>query len=238
MSYDAEKATLAAAFSEESVRRGFIKKVLIFSKRLSQKLSAFFQVYSILSLQLLVTFGTVALFNQCSGVQKLFLDNYGISQVSTAPNTAFWAVFAVSAITGLVIIVVMTCVKTLRVRVPINFVMLAVFTMAESLLLGLACMLYEGETVLIAAAATAAIVIALTLFAFQTRIDFTIFRGIMFCGLFVFILFGFLISLFAVTGGNFRIINLVYAAIGVLIFSVYLVIDTQVIKLRRCEESF
>ena len=32
MSYDAEKATLAAAFSEESVRRGFIKKVLIFYK--------------------------------------------------------------------------------------------------------------------------------------------------------------------------------------------------------------
>ena len=99
-------------------------------------------------------------------------------------------------------------------------------------------MMYDGEVLMIAMAATALLVIALTLFAFQTRIDFTIFRGIMFCGLFVFILFGFLISLFAVTGGNFRIINLVYAAIGVLIFSVYLVIDTQVIKLRRCEESF
>merc|ERR1712037_297876 len=58
-------------------------------------------------------------------------------------------------------------------------------------------------------------------------IDFTILRGLMFCVLFVFILFGFLISIFAVTGGNIRIINLVYAAIGVLIFSVYLVIDTQ-----------
>ena len=33
MSYDAEKASVAAAFSEESVRRGFIKKVAIFHKK-------------------------------------------------------------------------------------------------------------------------------------------------------------------------------------------------------------
>ena len=188
----------------------------------------FFQVYSILSVQLLVTFGTVALFNQSSGIQDLFLENNG--NYDQEPNTAFWVVFAVSAITGLVIILAMTCVKTLRVAVPINFIMLSVFTLAESLLLGLACMLYEGEVVLIAAAATAAVVIALTAFSFQTKIDFTILRGLMFCVLFVFILFGFLISIFAVTGGNIRIINLVYVAIGVLIFSVYLVIDTQVIE--------
>ena len=37
MSYDAEKATLAAAFSEESVRRGFIKKVLIFLQKTFSK---------------------------------------------------------------------------------------------------------------------------------------------------------------------------------------------------------
>ena len=188
----------------------------------------FFQVYSILSVQLLVTFGTVALFNQSSGIQDLFLENNG--NYDQEPNIAFWVVFAVSAITGLVIILAMTCVKTLRVAVPINFIMLSVFTLAESLLLGLACMLHQGEIVLISAAATAAVVIALTAFSFQTKIDFTILRGLMFCVLFVFILFGFLISIFAVTGGNIRIINLVYAAIGVLIFSVYLVIDTQVIE--------
>ena len=187
----------------------------------------FFQVYSILSVQLLVTFGTVALFNQSSGIHDLFLENDGPNIIG---NTAYLVVFAVSAITGLVIILAMTCVKTLRVAVPINFIMLSVFTIAESLLLGLACMLYEGQVVLIAAAATAAVVIALTAFSFQTKIDFTILRGLMFCVLFVFIVFGFLISIFAATGGNIRIINLVYVAIGVLIFSVYLVIDTQVIE--------
>ena len=229
MNYDAEKASAAAAFSEENVRRGFIKKVEQFRKGSFKYLSSFlfFQVYSILSVQLLVTFGTVALFNQSSGIQDLFLENDGSNSIG---NTACCVVFAVSAITVLVIILAMTCVKTLRVAVPINFIMLSVFTIAESLLLGLACMLRQGEVVLIAAAATAAVVIALTAFSFQTKIDFTILRGLMFCVLFVFILFGFLISIFAATGGNIRIVNLVYAAIGVLIFSVYLVIDTQVIK--------
>ena len=180
-------------------------------------------MYSILSVQLLLTFGTVALFNQSSaGVKNLFLENHG---------TVFWVVFLVSAITGMVIVIAMACVKTLRVAVPINFIMLAVFTIAQSLLLGLVCMFIEGEVVLIAAAATAAIVIALTAFAFQTKIDFTICNGLLFCVCFVLFLFGLLIIIFAAIGGNIRLQNLAEAALQVLVFSAYLVIDTQVAKL-------
>ena len=102
MSYDAEKASAAAAFSEESVRRGFIKKVGIVTKSPTIIIIICFQVYSILSVQLLITFGTVALFNQSSGVHDLFLENYG--KYNQEPNTAFWAVFAVSAIAGFIII--------------------------------------------------------------------------------------------------------------------------------------
>ena len=74
---------------------------------------------------------------------------------------------------------------------PINFVLLALFTAAESVLVGQVCgktskksstnsgklnylelwlqaaMMYDGEVVMIAMAATALLVIALTLFAFQ-----------------------------------------------------------------------
>ena len=134
MSYDAEKASVAAAFSEESVRRGFIKKVGIFITSFDIIIIFLFcfQVYSILSVQLMVTFGTVALFNQSSAVQELFFKDYG--NYVQHPNAAFWAVFAVSAIAGFVIILAMACIKTLRVSVPINFILLAVFTIAESLL--------------------------------------------------------------------------------------------------------
>ena len=179
-------------------------------------------MYSILSVQLLVIFGTVALFNQSSEAQNLFLANDG---------TVFWAVLAGSAITDFVIILALVCSRALRVVVPINFIMLALFTFAQSLLLGLVLMFIKGEVVLVAAAATASVVIALTAFSFQTKIDFTICNGLMFCVLFVFILFGSLITIFAAIGGNMRTENLGKAAIQVFLFSVYLVIDTQVIKL-------
>ena len=181
-------------------------------------------MYSILSVQLLVIFGTVALFNQSSEVQNLFLG-------PESDGTAFWVVLVGSAATGFVIILAMACSRTLRVVVPINFIMLAVFTVAQSLLLGLVLMFIKGEIVLVAAAATASVVIALTAFSFQTKIDFTICNGLMFCAIFVFILFGSLITIFAAIGGNMRTENLGEAAVQVLITSVYLVVDTQVIKL-------
>ena len=191
-------------------------------------------MYSILSVQLLVTFGTVALFNQCSDIRDVFLACRGDPShgrpYREEPNDAWIAVFALSAITGLLILLAMICVKTLRVKVPINFILLAAFTIAESLMVGLGCMLYDGDLVLIAAAATAVIVIALTIFAFQTKVDFTICRGLMFCVLCVFVLFGFLITIYAATGRTNMILSLVYSAFGVLIFSIYLVIDTQVTK--------
>ena len=176
----------------------------------------------------------MALFNQCSDIKNVFLACRGDPShgrpYREEPNDAWIAVFALSAITGLLILLAMICVKTLRVKVPINFILLAAFTIAESLMVGLGCMLYDGDLVLIAAAATAVIVIALTIFAFQTKVDFTICRGLMFCVLCVFVLFGFLITIYAATGRTTMILSLVYSAFGVLIFSIYLVIDTQVTK--------
>ena len=114
---------------------------------------------------------------------------------------------------------------------PINFILLAVFTIAESIMLGMVSFkiiknilsnnyfipqvstLYDTESVIIAAGVTALIVFFLTIFAFQvinpelysnalltlnifqTKIDFTMCRGVMGCILFVFIICG-LIMLF------------------------------------------
>ena len=104
-------------------------------------------------------------------------------------------------------------------------------------------MLYDGEDVMIALGITALLVIFLTAFAFQvictqvkpdlmlilqTKIDFTLCRGVLACVLFVFVLFGLGIAILPLLGVNIEILHLVYSAIGVLIFSVYLIYDTQV----------
>jgi len=187
-------------FGEKSVRRGFIRKV-----------------YSIISVQLLLTCGTIALFLYVSSIKTFLLTN----------TVAFWGIFITCCLSTIVILIAMACVRTLRVSFPLNFLMLALFTIAESVLLGQVCMFYPHETVLIAAGVTAAIVIGLTLFAFQTKIDFTMFGGILFSILMVFVMFGLLMAILPAMGVNIKILHLVYSGIGALIFSVYLVYDTQ-----------
>ena len=52
--------------------------------------------------------------------------------------------------------------------------------------------------------------------------------GILFCVLFVFLLFGLLMAILPLMGVNIELLHLVYCGIGVLIFSIYLIYDTQV----------
>jgi len=154
------------------------------------------------------------------GIKDMFMHGH-------QPSTIYWVAFGVSAVASLSIIIAMACVRTLRVSFPINFILLALFTAAESVIVGQAAMMYDGEVLMIAMAATALLVIALTLFAFQTKIDFTLCGGILFCVLFVFILFGLLIAILPLMGVNVEMLHLVYCGIGVLIFSIYLIYDTQ-----------
>ena len=66
----------------------------------------------------------------------------------------------------------------------------------------------------------------------QTKIDFTLCRGVLAAVFFVFFFFGLGIAILPLFGPKFgvniEILHLVYSAIGVLIFSVYLIYDTQV----------
>jgi len=195
---DETREQLADSFSEKSVRRGFMKKV-----------------YGILSVQLAVTVGVIALFifHFGGGPGR---DSY---RFVNSNMWLLWTSFGVS----LVVLFPMICIRSLRMMFPVNFMLLFVFTIAESIMLGMVSMLYTTESVIIAAGITAMVVFFLTIFAFQTKIDFTMCRGVMGCILFVFIIVG-LIMLFIPQP---RYYDTIYGGIGALIFSVYIVIDTQ-----------
>ena len=64
---------------------------------------------------------------------------------------------------------------------------------------------------------------------FQTKIDFTLCRGVLAVVFLVFFMFGLGIAILPLFGVNIEILHLVYSAIGVLLFSVYLIYDTQVV---------
>ena len=68
----------------------------------------------------------------------------------------------------------------------------------------------------------AIIVLGLTIFALQTKIDFTMCNGILFVLLLCLMIFGIFCGIF-----RSDIMNVVYASLGAVIFSCYIVVDTQ-----------
>ncbi len=109
---------------------------------------------------------------------------------------------------------VLACCGEMRRQTPHNYIALMIFTIAESFLLGIISSLYQYEIVLTAVVITAVITLALTAFAFQTKIDFTVFNGILFVGLIVLMLFGFVLMFW-----RSPIAHLVYSCLGALLFS-------------------
>merc|ERR1712004_794247 len=117
-----------------------------------------------------------------------------------------------------ILMIALVCVPSIRRKTPHNMIFLGLFTLCEGWLIGAICSTYQVEEVLIAVGMTAGVVFSLTLFAMQTKIDFTAWGGALLC-----ILVGFVALFFPQT----RAVRLVFAIIGAIIFSLYIVFDTQ-----------
>eukprot|EP00088_Acartia_fossae_P063136 TRINITY_DN7676_c0_g1_i3.p1 TRINITY_DN7676_c0_g1~~TRINITY_DN7676_c0_g1_i3.p1 ORF type:complete len:244 (-),score=41.44 TRINITY_DN7676_c0_g1_i3:224-955(-) len=167
------------------------------------------KVYSILCAQLVVTMGIVGVFT----IESVKV--YAVEHLE---------MFYIALVVSLVALISLACCPDVRRKTPHNFIFLGMFTLAEGFLLGCATATYEANEVLMAVGVTAAVVLALTLFAFQTKIDFTAMGGVLLAVLVVFILFGFIAIFLPQT----RTLRLVYAAIGAIIFSLYIIYDTQI----------
>ena len=74
-------------------------------------------------------------------------------------------------------LITLACCEGVRRKTPHNFIFLGLFTCAEGFMLGTVTSTYNANEVLLAVGVTAAIVLALTIFAFQTKIDFTAMGG-------------------------------------------------------------
>merc|ERR1712217_573401 len=115
---------------------------------------------------------------------------------------------------------------------PKNYIILALFTVAESVLVGIICTQYTQESVIICLAITFGILVSLTIFTCQTTIDFSGFWPYLMCAggaLFFMGMIMWICSLCGLHGPAFHAIRMVYAAFGALIFSGYIVFDTQMI---------
>ncbi|XP_069815521.1 protein lifeguard 1-like isoform X1 [Dendropsophus ebraccatus] len=168
------------------------------------------KVYMTLTVQLVITFGLVFMFTFWKTLRSWTRQNPYLLY-ALIPST-------------FVLIMVLACCDSARRRVPLNFILLAIFTVFEGCLLGSFAAYFDADAVMWATGATILVTLGLTLFAFQTKWDFTVMSGGLMVALLVLLSFGILAAIF-----RSMWLNIVYACLGTLIFGMYLVVDTQLI---------
>lgn len=115
-----------------------------------------------------------------------------------------------------------------RKSYPTNLVFLSGFTLLEAYSISVIVSYYSARIVLQALVLTLGIFLALTLFACQTKYDFTSWMPYLFGGLWALILFGFTAAFFPYNSTA----ELIYGCAAALLFSGYILVDTQLIMRR------
>lgn len=169
------------------------------------------KVYGILTAQLTLT-ALVASIGFMDSVKEYYA-------TTMAP---FWICFALT----IIIIIPLACFKDIARKVPINYILLFGFTFCESIMISYAiASVPDWKVVMMAALLTIAVTLALTVYACTTETDFTFLGGFLFVVITVLFFFGFFSILF---GSNY-IVRTIYCCLGVLAYSIYLIIDTQLV---------
>ncbi|XP_068244220.1 protein lifeguard 1-like isoform X2 [Palaemon carinicauda] len=175
------------------------------------------KVYLILMVQLLVTLGIVSLFTFHTGVRRFVLTHSWMYFLS-------YAIFLVTYLT-------LVCCSGVRRKWPGNFIMLGIFTLALSYMAGTIAATHNTQIVIMTIGITCAICFLITLFATQTKYDFT---G---CGVYLFVA-SMVLLIFGIIAIILRhdTLSQMYAAGIALLFSMYLVYDTQLVVGGRKHE--
>lgn len=131
------------------------------------------------------------------------------------------------------------CRDALR-RYPTNYFILGGVTLGISITTGFYASAFTTNSIIQALFATAAVVIGLTMYACTTKSDFTGMGPYLFAALLALSAFGFVLMLFSMFGGMPEGMRTIYAGCGVLLFSFYIVYDTQLIvggDHKKCQFS-
>ena len=142
--YASFDSPLSLGISPTSVRMGFVRKV-----------------YSILSIQLLATTLIASPF--------VLMDTIRVQSFIYQNQWLFYFSLAVSLLT----MIVFACFPGLMRQVPINYLLLSLFTLTEGLTVGIVSSMYTTGSVVMALALVCLVTCSLTVYATNTTKDFT-----------------------------------------------------------------
>lgn len=109
-------------------------------------------------------------------------------------------------------------------KVPLNYILLIVFTISYSWWIAGYTILYTKASVLVALFLTVVMVLCLTIYAFYTKKNFTTLGGFLFTAL-ILLLVCSLIQIFI----YIPLLNMIFIYAGLIVFCIYLIYDVQLI---------
>ncbi|KZV25952.1 hypothetical protein F511_08897 [Dorcoceras hygrometricum] len=169
------------------------------------------KVYSILCMQLLLAFG----------VSLVMFLVHPVREFMRTPNGL--CVMIVALILTFVLCMMMFYFSK---RHPWNYVILFLFTIAMSFMIGAACTQKRGEAVLMTAGLTLVVTLGLTIFTFvaaKRGLDFSFLGPFLFCALLLLMAFSILRIVFPMGRLGAQVIG----CIGALVYSGYIIYDTD-----------
>ncbi|XP_026065927.1 protein lifeguard 4-like [Carassius auratus] len=173
------------------------------------------KVYTILSLQIIITTAVSALFMLCNPVKNF---------VHESPSLVL-----ISAIGSLILLLALA---VYRHQHPINLYLLFGFTLLESLSVATAVTFYEYTIVLQAFVLTSAVFLGLTAYTFQSKRDFSKLGASLFAGLWILIIASFMRLFF-----YNDTMELVFAGAGALLFCGFIIFDTHLLMHKLSPEE-
>ena len=181
------------------------------------------KVYGIIIYQIILTSLVVYLAFASESFKKLLLTSVSLYYLS----------FMVS----LVCILLPICSPRIYQSVPINYIILTIFTLSYSWMIALVTCQYTFSSVMVALFLTFITVVTLTIYAWKTKEDFTVCGGTLFVCFTLLIFSGLIFILF-----NIPVLNLIYTFCSLVLFSTYLIFDTQLLcgegRVKYGEEDY
>ncbi|XP_059356847.1 protein lifeguard 1-like [Carassius carassius] len=192
-----ESQVFVSSFEDRTVRKAFIRKV-----------------FSVVTIQLLVTFTVVCVFTFSNTVKAAVQSN-------------IWVYLS----SYIIFVVVGTCLsvfsKFSRTH-PWNLLGLSVVTLSLSYMVGTVASYHNTTAVIIALGSTLVISFSIIIFSAQTRLDFTVCNGILLILSIDLLMFGFF-SIFFYSS----VLQILYGCLGALLYALFLAVDCQLVMGRQ-----
>ncbi|KAH7719711.1 Uncharacterized protein family UPF0005 containing protein [Aphelenchoides avenae] len=139
---------------------------------------------------------------------------------------AHQAYYFVAYIVFFIVYIAMVCCESVRRTSPVNVIFTALLTVSLGFMTMVHASFHEASTVLVALIVTVVVCGAATVFALQTKYDFTSKYGYIFVATLVIFVFG-IVAVIAFLVFHVKVLYIAYAGAAALLFTVYLVFDIQ-----------